>query len=642
MNPWKPLELALTGGARLLWPAFQAINQRVDAEAFQPKWADRPLLKSKDRSKPQFGWPRTTDSLCPTCVRETRARILSGEQAVESLVNEHVGEIKAHIVERDGKVVIEKSCPTHGTFVDTLAINPRFLERLESLFPGRDFPAVTDTLHNHGTSSIKYGRGAVLTIDLTNRCNMMCDPCFMDANQVGYVHELTFPEVQKLLDDAISIKPRRQMTVQFSGGEPTISPIFLDAVRYARKVGYFSVQAATNGIRFAQEPDFARQAHDAGMRIAYLQFDGVSEAANAHRKVGNLFDVKLRAIENLHAVGIDVCLVVTIVNTVNDHQVGPIVKFALQNCDKVSFVSFQPVSFTGRDEEISDDERHAKRYTLSHLAEDMKRQTGVTEPLRDWFPLSASSTMSYVTDLIKGPGADWGSLSCGCHPDCGVGMGFMVSKKTKEWAPISEFLDVEQVLKDATVIADTARGRFLTVAQTALSLLRNYNPLKAPAGFRLVDLLHKFDKQSGGQLGGKLGARDNGNRKGDEWLLMFVAGMWFQDLWTYDFRRTEMCIIPYATQMGEISFCAYNTGVGWRQIVENMYQNAKVADWYKEHGKHAVYANPNKAVPLPANMRPVALHIPKDGRLVEWTPKKVPGAAPAAAPAAAQEPIAIH
>ena len=81
---------------------------------------------------------------------------------------------------------------------------------------------------------------------------------------------------------------------------------------------------------------------------------------------------------------------------------------------------------------------------------------------------------------------------------------------------------------------------------------------------------------------------------------MFVAGMWFQDLWTYDFRRTEMCIIPYATQMGEISFCAYNTGVGWRQIVENMHQNATVAEWYKEHGKHAVYANPNKAVPLPS------------------------------------------
>ena len=322
------------------------------------------------------------------------------------------------------------------------------------------------------------------------------------------------------------------------------------------------------------------------MRIAYLQFDGVGEAANAHRKVGNLFDVKLRAIENLHAAGIDVCLVVTIVNTVNNDQVGPIVKFALQNCDKISFVSFQPVSFTGRDEDISDADRHAKRYTLSHLAEDVKQQTGVTEPLRDWFPLSASSALSDVTDLLKGPGADWGTLKCGCHPDCGIGTAFMVSKKTHEWAPLASFINVERFLQDARTIADSARGPCLTKMQTALSLLRNYSPAQAPRGFRLIDLLQKYDKQSGGQLGGKLGARDNGDRKQDEWLLMFVAGMWFQDLWTYDFRRTEMCIIPYATQMGEISFCAYNTGVGWRQIVENMHQNATVAEWYKEHGKH--------------------------------------------------------
>ena len=115
------------------------------------------------------------------------------------------------------------------------------------------------------------------------------------------------------------------------------------------------------------------QAREAGLRIAYLQFDGVSEEANAHRKVGNLFEVKLRAIEALHAAGIDVCLVVTIVNGVNNDQVGPIIKFALQNCDKISFVSFQPVSFTGRDEDISDADRHARRYTLSHLAHDVKR-----------------------------------------------------------------------------------------------------------------------------------------------------------------------------------------------------------------------------------------------------------------------------
>jgi hypothetical protein len=102
--------------------------------------------------------------------------------------------------------------------------------------------------------------------------------------------------------------------------------------------------------------------------------------------------------------------------------------------------------------------------------------------------------------------------------------------------------------------------------------------------------------------------------------------MWFQDLWTYDFRRTEMCIIPYATQMGEISFCAYNTGVGWRQIVEKMHQNATVADWYREHGKHPVYAHSRKAVPLPSMAQPMTLRIPKNGRLVEWSPKPSPAA----------------
>jgi hypothetical protein len=52
-----------------------------------------------------------------------------------------------------------------------------------------------------------------------------------------------------------------------------------------------------------------------------------------------------------------------------------------------------------------------------------------------------------------------------------------------------------------------------------------------------------------------------------------------------------MCIIPYGTQEGEISFCAYNTGVGWRNIIEKMHMNATVAAWYKEYGRHKVYAN---------------------------------------------------
>ena len=84
--------------------------------------------------------------------------------------------------------------------------------------------------------------------------------------------------------------------------------------------------------------------------------------------------------------------------------------------------------------------------------------------------------------------------------------------------------------------------------------------------------------------------------------------MWFQDLFNYDFRRTEMCVIPYGTQEGEISFCAYNTGVGWRQIIENMHKTANLAEWYKEHGRHAVYAK-GKAVPLATTKHSLSLPV---------------------------------
>src|SRR4029450_5855331 len=357
---------------------------------FTPNWSDKPILKSWQKVKPPLGWPRETDSLCPKCVREARQEILDGKRDYKVLLNEKIGEIKAQIIERDGKILMVKDCPQHGHFEDVMAIDPAFFKHLEDSFPGSDIRSHNDEkLHNHGSSTIKYGRGAVLTIDLTNRCNMMCDPCFMDANQVGFVHELSWEDIQTLLDNAISIKPRRQMSVQFSGGEPTLSPYFLDAVRYARKVGYQSVQAATNGIEFAKSPEFCKQAAEAGLRYAYLQFDGIGNAANSHRLVGNLFDVKLKAIHNLHNAGVDIVPVITIINGINNEQVGRIIQFALDNPKKIPFCSFQPVSFTGRDEAVTDERRTAQRYTLSHLAHDVKKQTPpapTASPSASWVP----------------------------------------------------------------------------------------------------------------------------------------------------------------------------------------------------------------------------------------------------------------
>ena len=115
----------------------------------------------------------------------------------------------------------------------------------------------------------------------------------------------------------------------------------------------------------------------------------------------------------------------------------------------------------------------------------------------------------------------------------------------------------------------------------------------------MKDLLQKFDKSFGatknadkkyGSVTGERTLEDIEKRRKDRWNFLFVAGMWFQDLFNYDFRRTEQCIIPYATQEGEISFCAYNTGVGWRNIIEKMHMTATLTKWYEEHGRHEIFA----------------------------------------------------
>jgi len=166
--------------------------------------------------------------------------------------------------------------------------------------------------------------------------------------------------------------------------------------------------------------------------------------------------------------------------------------------------------------------------------------------------------------------------------------------------PVTAFLHGDQLAKDIAKVNDAARGKFLTVVGMALCLMKNYDPFQAPTHFKMMDLLKKFDKnfnatgKNYGKVGPDRSIDDVMKRRQDRWNFLFIAGMWFQDLFNYDFRRTEQCIIPYATQEGEISFCAYNTGVGWRNIIEKMHMTATLTKWYEEHGRHEIFAGGKK------------------------------------------------
>ena len=120
------------------------------------------------------------------------------------LLDGHTGEIKARILEENGNIIIRKTCREHGTFEDLLSIDPEFSRLIEQRYPGRDFRTLGDShVHRHGTSTIKYGRGAVLTVDLTNRGTDVQPVLQERQHKSGYVHELTLDEIKDILDHSI-------------------------------------------------------------------------------------------------------------------------------------------------------------------------------------------------------------------------------------------------------------------------------------------------------------------------------------------------------------------------------------------------------------------------------------------------------
>lgn len=585
------------------WSAARNINSILPAGNLpKPSWAPAPLPRSSERAPMTMGVPRKTLSLCPECNREAVEAVTRGESSVDD-VRERPGIVAAEIIEEAGRILMRKACEKHGPFEDVLSNHPAFFRRIESLGFGQDFNCAGDeAVHNHGVNSIRTGRGAYLIVDLTNRCNMFCSPCYMDANGAGYVHELDMQDVTALFERARSFKPQREINVLFSGGEATLSPIFLDAVERAKSVGFHRLHVATNGIRFAQEADFAVRARTAGLHGVYLQFDGVTKEKNGHRGIGNFIELKLRALDNIAAAGMKTTLQVTVVNGLNNDGIGDIIGFVADHIDKIHGVILQPVMFCGRDEDISADERYAKRYPVSQIAYDLQAQTSFGwEPMRDWFPASAYGAFAQLCDVLH-PNAELGSLFNDIHPNHGMFSPILINSRTKEIVPVAKFFNVEQFLKDIIEITDSARRPAIIKSMVLLSLGRNFDAENAPPDFAIRQLRELLADCVYRVAGSGPDWSERAYAYNGVWRLVMVSPMAFQDAYNYDLSLIPNSSTPVATQEGEINFCAYNGG-RWRRIVEHLHQTASLIEWNRSHGRHPIYAK-GKEVELGSGRAP--------------------------------------
>ena len=491
----------------------------------------------------QKGLPKSTQSLCPDC-----------SQLIDATIREDAG-----------KVVMEKHCPNHGDFRDIVSSDARLYLKMEEWTFGDNRglanPAITTATRcpdDCGLCNLHLSHTGLANVDLTNRCNLTCPVCFANANAAGYVYEPDFETVRKMLQALRDERPVAGRIVQFSGGEPTIYPRFLDALRLAKEMGFSHTQVATNGIKFT-ELEFAEQCKEAGLHTLYLQFDGVCDDIYRRTRGAYLWEKKLQCIENVKKAGLKIVFVPTIVKGLNDHQIGDIVRLALEYIECTSGISFQPVAFTGR---IARHELETKRFTLADFAHAVHQQTGIADPYQDWFPLSCVTPFSKLLSALRGEE----TTTLSCHPHCSLGTYLFVDQNRKA-VPVTQFVDVGPMLQEMDMLARKAgkrRIQFFTKISAWNSLRKFFHAEKAPQGLDFQKFLQTLqgltDKRSG---------RGESEKGGFTYRTLMLAGMHFMDSYNYDVERVKRCVIHYAAPNGLIyPFCAYNSGPVYRERIE--------------------------------------------------------------------------
>ncbi|MCX8202085.1 MAG: radical SAM protein, partial [Candidatus Caldarchaeum sp.] len=304
------------------------------------------------------------------------------------------------------------------------------------------------------------------------------------------------------------------------------------------------IQLNTNGIRLANDFEYFRRVKEAGVSNLYMSFDGVTARTNPK----NHWEVP-KTLENARKLGVGVVLVPTVIKSVNDHELGDIIRFGFQNIDVVRAVNFQPVSLTGR---MPKKEREKYRITIPDCIIRIEEQTNGEIPRTAWFPVPACTPLTNFIEALTRKA----QYELSIHFACGAGT--YVFKDGDKLVPITEFVDVEGLIKylqDKTEEIEAGKHRFYVALKVLANIGKYINTAKQPTGMNLKHMLYniivKHDYHSVGDW----------HRRS-----LFLGMMHFQDKYNHDEERLRRCDIHYLTpDMRIIPFCAFNVIPEWEK-----------------------------------------------------------------------------
>ena len=161
----------------------------------------------------------------------------------------------------------------------------------------------------------------------------------------------------------------------------------------------------------------------------------------------------------------------------------------------------------------------------------------------------------------------------------------------------------------------------------ALALMKNYDPFKSPTHFKLTDLMKKFDKtfgatkkaerrlRQGRRRPHRCGHRSSGAATAGTSCSSRACGSRICSTTTS--AAPSAASFRMRRRKGRSRFCAYNTGIGWRNIIEKMHMTATLTKWYDEHGRHEIFAGGKKVELLDDRAQPGARRRSGRGRQAE-------------------------
>lgn len=430
--------------------------------------------------------------------------------------------IDAHVILRDGKVYLRKRCPEHGNFEALIYADAEAYVRNA----GFNKPGTIPLAFNHeiergcpydcGLCPQHQQHACLGIIEVNSACNMDCPLCFANA---GPGFNLSLEEVEAILDNLVRTEGNPEV-VQFSGGEPSIHPQILDMIASARRKGVVHVMLNTNGKRIANDDRFLDGLREHKPSI-YFQFDGFEDRTyEVIRGERGILQEKLRALDRLAEVGCPVILVPAVERDVNLHEVGRVVRFALEH-PAVSGINFQPAFHAGR-----------------HMAHDPLQRVTIPDVLRAIEDQTAG--LFSVSDFVPVP--------C-CFPTCNSVTYAFVDGETV--TPLTRVLNVDDYLD---YITNRAVVDLNAELKTSLEGLWSSSavPGADKAATQFVLSCAACD----------LSSMDLGEVAEHMFMVMLQD---FMDPWTFNQKNLMKCCKEFLLPDGhQVPFCAYNT-LGYRE-----------------------------------------------------------------------------